>query len=134
MEANTIQKYKGKTVAELKRLATDHFNLFIRSRDEGQPCISCGHRWKLQAGHYYSGGHFPWIKFDEDNVHGQCKQCNYFGSMETGVRYTRNLVKKIGEDRVQALVRKAEQRIKFKWDRFTLIEVIEVYKAKNKLL
>ena len=64
---------------------TDHlndlqavFNTFIRLRDQGKDCISCGRplRGKYDAGHFYSVGAYPALRFEELNNHGQCVHCN----------------------------------------------------------
>ena len=77
-------KKTDKKVKEMKkRLLThkDHlktlqvvFNAYIRERDSNEPCISCGTTKpvKYDAGHYYSVGAYPNVRFDEDNVHKQC--------------------------------------------------------------
>lgn len=128
----TIQKYKDRTTAQLKNAAIRFFNAFIRHRDAGQPCISCGQMKTLQAGHFYPAGRHNNLRFNEDNVHGQCLQCNYYNSANLHP-YRHNLIKKIGIERVEAL----DQMSLIKTtrdDRLALIEIIETYKEKgNKL-
>lgn len=129
MDIKTLQKYKSKSVSQLLRMATKCFNLYIRNRDMSQPCISCGRYSQLQAGHFYSAGHYPILRYNENNVHGQCLRCNYYLSGDLS-NYRMNLLKKIGEIEVMDLDRLAAQgkKINHKWDRFTLIEIIEKYK------
>lgn len=83
----------------------------------------------MHAGHYYSAGYHSSVRFDEDNVHGQCVHCNTFlhGNL---INYKNNLLRKIGSDRMEELNIKVgfEKRSVFKWDRFSLIEIIEKYK------
>ena len=143
MHAKLIQKYKDKTVGHLKNTATTYFNRYIRLRDSPGGygnCISSGQILKVpsdnaQAGHFYSAGHYPELRFNEDNVHLQGKSDNYFKSGNL-LEYRKNLIKKIGIERVEALDQIAAQskRTSFKWDRFTLIEIIEKYKFKIKNL
>lgn len=132
MESKIIQRYRKKSATQLKGIATTHFNKFIRLRDKGQNCISCDNQFN-QAGHYYSGGHYSGLKFNEDNVNGQCLQCNYYkhGNL---IEYRLKLEKKIGIERLNQLdeLAKIYKRSSFKWDKITLIEIIEVYKEKNK--
>lgn len=79
------------------------FNSFIRIRDFGEPCISCGlYKEIVDAGHYRSVGAAPELRFDEDNCHGQCRECNGFKSGNQQA-YRENLIEKIGADRVDAL-------------------------------
>lgn len=53
-------------------------NAYIRARDRYKPCISCGCPWEpsFQAGHYLSRGARPELRFDLDNIHGQCVRDN----------------------------------------------------------
>lgn len=129
MTANEIQKYSKLSIPKLIEKVKDVFHPFIRKRDEGQPCISCGKYHVLQAGHFYSAGEYPALRFLEDNVNGQCKHCNYFKSGNL-IPYRLNLIKKIGVERVEHLDFLASQYKKnhFKWDRFTLIENLLKYK------
>ena len=54
------------------------FNKFIRLRDKDKGCISCNKplNTKFDAGHFYSTGSYPELRFNEMNVHGQCVHCN----------------------------------------------------------
>lgn len=142
MDSKTIQKYKKFTVAKLLKQATAHFNLHIRLRDTDDngfgSCISSKQLLKVpsknaHAGHFYSAGKYPELKFNEDNVNLQGLSDNYFNSGNEN-EYRRNLIKKIGEDRVNALdlISAQSKRNNYKWDRFFLIEIIEKYKALNK--
>jgi len=133
MEAKTIQKYKKKTLPQLIKIATTHFNKFIRERDKELSCVSCNGRVE-QAGHFYSGGHYSALRFNENNVHGQCKRCNMFLSGNLN-EYRRNIINRIGENGLIQLDEIADYYKKnaFKWDRFRLIEIIEKYKELNKL-
>ena len=132
MESKIIKRYRKKSVAQLRGIATVYFNRFIRLRDRNLPCISCNNDFN-QAGHYYSGGHYSALKFNEDNVNGQCIRCNYHlhGNL---IEYRLRLEKKIGLDRIKKLdeVAKIYKRTSFKWDKMTLIEIIETYKLKCK--
>jgi hypothetical protein len=101
---------------------------YVRKRDEGKPCISCGCQWndKFQAGHYYPGGSFETLKFHLDNINGQCEKCNLFksGNFEN---YTLNLPKRIGSDRFNNLVKLAEIDKQFSkvWNLENLKEIRE---------
>ena len=87
----------------LKR-AQDAFNAWIRARDAGQPCISCGthgaQAW--HAGHYYSTAARPDLRLDPANVHRQCAQCNLFLSGNR-IAYGANLPARIGQAEVDRL-------------------------------
>jgi hypothetical protein len=141
MDSKIIKKYSDKSIAHLIGTATTHFNRFIRQRDAPDGygrCISSGQHLVVpsenaQAGHFYSGGHYPELKFNEDNVHLQGKSDNYYKSGNL-LEYRNNLISKIGIDRVERLddIAAQSKRQKYKWDRFFLIEIIEKYKAKNR--
>lgn len=129
MKATTIDKYGKKSYTELKKKAVNVFNSWIRKRDANLGCISCGIFNQIQAGHFYSAGHYELMRFNEDNVHSQCLRCNYFLSGNL-IHYRENLIKKIGIERVEKLDELAKiskrQRAKTN-DRFMLIEIIEKY-------
>jgi hypothetical protein len=135
LTVDQINKYNKKSVPQLLKLAEHAFNAYIRHRDsEGEYfiCISCStpkSLSKMHAGHYMSAGHNASVRFNEDNVRGQCEKCNTFlhGNL---IRYRENLVKKIGEDKVKYL--EAISRITKKWDRLELIDIIVTYKQKIK--
>ena len=122
----TLQK---KSVSQLIAIAVRHFHKFIRTRDKDLPCICCGKYTTLQAGHFYSASNSS-VRFNEDNVHGQCKKCNYFLSGNL-LPYRENLIKKIGQERVDKITLNVEMSKKFgfKWSRLFLIETILKYKG-----
>ena len=142
MGPEIYNKYKGKSVASLLKTATTHFNKFIRERDTDDNgfgrCISSGQPLRIpsknsHAGHFYSGGKYPELRFNEDNVHLQGKSDNFFNGANL-LEYRKNLIKKIGIERVEKLdlISDMSKRNSYKWDRFYLIEIIEKYKSKNK--
>lgn len=134
MEISQIKKYQKKSIPQLIKLATEKFNAFIRERDQDQPCISCGEFKQLMAGHYYSGGHYPETRFNEDNVNGQCERCNYYLSGNL-IEYRKGLEKKIGIERLEKLdlIIAMAKQTGYKWDRYFLIETILKYYQKYKL-
>lgn len=79
------------------------FNAFIRKRDEGLPCISCGSfTGKQNAGHYRSVGSAPELRFEPLNCHRQCEKCNSYLSGNL-ISYRIELIKRIGKDAVDWL-------------------------------
>ena len=113
------------------------FSQFIRLRDskaygfEYFQCISCGAVLPFDhadCGHYIKRSNMA-TRFDEDNCHSQCITCNRFrqGNVEN---FRRNLVKKIGEDKVEELERKGRGIAKFSSG--DIEEMIKVYKEKVK--
>jgi len=128
LDANTIQKYSKYSVAKLKAKAQTVFNKWIRERDKGSPCISCGSGIPTQAGHFYSAGHHNQLRFNEDNCHLQCVRCNMFLSGNL-LNYRIGLIKKIGIVKVTELDLIASIKRAHKFDRFTLITIILKYKC-----
>lgn len=118
---------KDQHTNKIRNKAISVFNASIRKRDKGKPCISCGDFTELQAGHYYSAGHHTNLRFNTDNVHGQCKRCNYFLSGNL-TEYRKNLIEKIGIKAVETLDLLSKIKSYTKYDRFYFIEIIEKYK------
>lgn len=144
MNAKDIKKYQSWSVSKLLIRAEFYFNLFIRLRDTDDNgfgrCISSGQDLKIpsknaHAGHYYPAGHWPTLRFNENNVHLQGMSDNFFKG-SNAIEYRKNLIKKIGEDCVLELDMKADlyKRTNHKWDRFFLIETILTYRKKCKEL
>ena len=80
------------------------FNAWVRERDDGQPCISCGrhHQGQYHAGHYRPAGSNPELRFEPDNCHLQCAPCNSHLSGNL-TAYRPALIAKIGLARVEWL-------------------------------
>jgi len=100
---------KLKTRSDWIKEAQSAFNAFVRYRDRGLSCISCGTSLRQEAvgggydcGHYRSVGSAPHLRFDERNAHGQCKRCNRYGS-GMAVDYRHYLKFRIGLDALDAL-------------------------------
>ena len=130
-KAEIIERLKTKSdyLNELQKI----FNKYIRLRDFGKPCISCNRplRGKYDAGHYYSVGAYPNLRFNEDNVHGQCVYCNQH-KHGNAADYTVNLPLRIGVERYNNLVE--NRNVSQNYTVSDLKELIEVYKTKiNKI-
>lgn len=116
-----------KQTFELKKIAQNKFNAFIRKRDAKELCICCKKGKPEHAGHFYSAGHYNHLRFNEDNVHGCCLRCNYYLSGNL-VEYRKNLEKKIGLKRLEHLDFLAKSTNSSKNNRFEYLEIIEKYK------
>jgi hypothetical protein len=126
-------KEKIKTITELANEVQAIVNKFIRLRDKGQPCISCGTTADVQyaAGHYRSRGAASHLRFNEDNIHLQCNmRCNQALSGNLSA-YRPNLINKIGLNRVEALENNNQS---VKWTKEELNELKRIYREKIKLL
>jgi len=118
---------KLKSIPKLTKEAQQVFNKYIRTRDHGMNCISCGSDKANQAGHWISVKQSSALRFNEWNVNLQCAGCNLYlhGNQ---VMYRVGLVKKIGDRAVNELeFIYMNQRIK-KWTRQELEDIINKYK------
>ena len=98
------RKYYNTDRKHLTQKAQKVFNQYIRMRDEGKACISCGwdEKCQMHAGHYRSSGSAPALRFEPLNCHLQCAQCNRHKSGNL-TNYRSNLIKKIGLTKVEWL-------------------------------
>ena len=126
-------KEELKTVQDLMKEAQVAFNAYIRERDKGKPCISCGKplKGKYDAGHFFSSGGHKSVTFNEYNVHGQCVACNQHkhGNL---LKYREGILKRIGERKLDELTQLSNNTIKFTRDDLKAIR--DDYKEKLKEL
>ena len=122
-----------KTVQDLMKEAQVAFNAYIRERDKGKPCISCGKplKGKYDAGHFFSSGGHKSVTFNEYNVHSQCTACNRYkhGNL---LKYREGILKRIGERKLDELTQLSNNTIKFTRDDLKAIR--DDYKEKLKEL
>ena len=130
--------------------AQTQFNKFIRARDIGLPCVSCGatesevesqQGWRVggswDCGHYLSVGSHPELRFEQDNAARQCKSCNGGSgnysrkNHQTANDYRAELIKRIGLERVEWLEGPHEPK-RYRKEDYQAIEA--EYKAKLKEL
>ena len=121
---------KAQTLPKLTEKAQKVFNAFIRQRDSKDgyfTCISCFKTLpidSMNAGHYVpvKGGSF--LRFDPDNVNGECQRCNGFDEFHL-VGYRKHLLLKIGKKKVEYLENNRNKV--HKWSRTELEEIITHY-------
>ena len=100
-----VRKEKLKSRADHLKDTQQAFNAWIRARDAGQPCISCGTTADVQycAGHYRTTAAAPELRFEPLNVNLQCnRNCN-MGKSGNLLGYRPGLIKKIGVEAVEWL-------------------------------
>ena len=120
-----------KSIPELLKLAQIVFNKWIRKRDSVNgyfTCISSGDRLpidQMDAGHFFPVSTSSFLRFNEDNVHGESISANRFDPYHE-TTYRNNLVAKIGRARVEALLKAKNET--HKWDKEELLEIISKYK------
>ena len=143
-KARSDQRREDRAKREKLKTRSDHIketqivvNTYVRLRDRGRPCISCGNALVpggvgggFDAGHYRSVGSAPHLRFEPDNIHGQGKQCTRFGAGRA-VDYRIGLMGRIGRERVEAL--EADQTPR-KWTVEELKAIKAEFKAKAKEL
>lgn len=123
------------TKPQLVKKAQTAFNAFVRARDAGKPCISCGSTLSSEpntydCGHYRSVGSAVHMRFVEDNAHGQCKYCNRHLA-GNHVAYRMGLIARIGQRAVELI--EADTTLR-KYTREGLIEIARHYRAEEKRL
>lgn len=127
-ETKTRMKNDLKTTQDWLKEAQTHFNHFIRLRDNGLWCVSCGlPPKKKNAGHYFSSGGHSNVRFDEDNVHLQCEACNTYLSGNL-LNYQIGIEKRIGAQKLLELHERAHTEKR--WSVDELKEIIRIYKNK----
>ncbi len=121
-KADRQRKMDVKPIGYWMKRAQAAFNSYIRARDIGLPCVSCGaspdaveaaQGWKVggawDCGHFLSVGSHPELRFEPLNAARQCKSCNGGAgnytkkNWQTAVDYRAELVKRIGADKVEWL-------------------------------
>ncbi len=127
-------KPKLTPLPKLKKELDRVFSIFIRQRDSVHNmhgmanCVTCGYfaRWQdMDAGHYVPRQDLP-TRWDEKNVHIQCKKCNGFrgGEPEKMAEY---INRKYGL--LTAIALRTNAKDKFRLNRQWLEMKIRVYKA-----
>lgn len=97
-----------KTKSQWRAEAQAAFNGYVRLRDAGKPCISCGrtpeqkHGGTMDCGHYRSRGAALHLAFNLHNAAGQCVFCNrnMSGAQKA---FEQGLIERIGPEKVEAL-------------------------------
>ena len=139
------KKKKKEAIKEKKRLSTSAlikeldtiFSMYIRLRDSNQKgmfdCCTCGKTYDfshLQAGHFRSRRLMN-TRWNEKNVHGQCKACNIILKGEE-YKHSLHIDKTYGEGTALLILKESESIKKFAG--FELLDLIEMYKKKAKKL
>ena len=100
-----VMKEKIKTLSDHKKELQVLVNKYVQIRDKGKDCVSCDKPdtgEKRDAGHFWSQGGNPSVRFDLDNIHVQCVRCNrdLHGNL---LEYRPRLIKRIGTGRFYML-------------------------------
>jgi hypothetical protein len=117
---------KQNTLPKLLEKTQKIVNSYIRRRDEGLPCISCGSMSANQAGHWISVRQSSALRFNEWNIALQCPGCNLYKHGNQAM-YRIGLVERIGENAVKELEHIAVNNRVKKWTRDELFEIMAKY-------
>lgn len=117
---------KAQSKETLKKKAWKHFSEYIRKRDPW--CVTHlvkGRQIPSQnAGHFWHGV----LDFDEENVNGQCINCNKYNSGSLA-EYSTYLLKKLGKEGFDALDQRHTRAIggEYRTEQ-DYLDIIEKYK------
>jgi len=97
-----------KTKSQWRKEAQDAFNRYVRLRDAGKLCISCGRLPEqklggtMDCGHYRTRGAAAHLAF---NLHNTAAQCVYCNRDRAGAQkaFEQGLIERIGPEAVEAL-------------------------------
>lgn len=125
-----MEKYpdKSKWLANAQTVV----NKYIRLRDNGKPCISCGYigtNRQIHASHFRPQGNNQQLRFYTLNIWAACSICNNHLSGNL-VPYRINLINKLGLEKVEQ-IEANQQRGNYKVE--YLQRLIKVFKKKIKL-
>jgi hypothetical protein len=102
------RKQALKTRSDYIKEAQTAVNKYVRLRDHGKGCISCGAKPEarfggaMDAGHWRSVGSAPHLRFFLPQIAAQCVRCNrYLGG--SAVEFRKGLVERLGRERVEAI-------------------------------
>jgi len=106
--ADRAKKESLKNRAQWMREAQTAWNGYVRMRDYGKPCASCGAKPEQKYGgtmdcsHYRSVGAAPHLRFHLHNAASACVKCNrYLGGNVVALRA--GLIERIGTDKIEAI-------------------------------
>jgi hypothetical protein len=126
-----IIKQSLETKSDVLKAAQIVFNNYIRARDKSKNCISCDKPLgkTFHAGHFFSVGAYPNLRFNENNVHGQCVECNLHkhGNVK---EYDLRLQKLLSDKEYNELLESRNTPLKLTLD--DVRELIAIYKVKTK--
>jgi hypothetical protein len=131
------EKAENKKLTYLLNNVKNLCHEYIRLRDKNLPCISCNNQWNIdfQAGHFYKAELYSNLKFDENNISGQCRNCNLRKDGNVS-GYRAGIIQRYGEEHLKQLddIAKEFKQSNYKWDREELETLRKHYKEKIKEL
>jgi len=135
LEKAVKTKKENDSLEYLKTNVKNICHTYIKERDKGKPCVSCGQSWNKdhQAGHWKKAELYSSLKYNEFNIHNQCKGCNLYNDGNVQ-KYSDRIHLRITRKQKADLEKLAENKSFHKWDRQELKEIRGYYKEKLKQL
>ena len=132
-KANTRERLaKLKTRTEYANDTQKAVNLYVKWRDWGKPCVSCGRPHNPEvardASHLKSRGANSALRFHLWNLNMACVQCNMSNSGTIAEYYPR-LIERIGQEKVDYLHYAKRER---KYEKEYLIRMKKIFNKKAK--
>ena len=96
-----------KTLSQLCQEAQKEVNRYVRLRDAGKGCISCGSPNASDAGHFFHAGskyRTSPLRLDPRNLSAQCPKCNRYSGGGNAVEYMHGYIKRYGQGAFDELV------------------------------
>ena len=125
-----LKKTSSQKKAIAKRKAWKELSLFIRNRDNWT-CVTCGTYAQgadMHSGHYiHNRANTYWR---EDNIHAQCRKCNYFASGNLA-EYAIFMLNKYGEGHLRQLTE--DSKVLKQWTKKEYDEIALKYKKLNEV-
>lgn len=115
----------AKTISNYRKDLQIIINKIIRTIDEGHNCISSGRKYKTndQAGHYYSVGAYPHLRFNLHNIYSQSVADNLYKSGNP-IGFTQGLIRDFGEDWIKLVTKLPQEYRELKLDKTDIKEAI----------
>jgi len=115
----------AKTISSYRKELQIIVNKIVREIDAGFNCISSGRHYKTndQAGHYYSVGAYPSLRFNLHNIYSQSVADNLYKSGNP-IGYTKGLIREFGEEWIKIITQLPEEYRSIKLTKEDLKECI----------
>jgi len=96
-EKKKVLSEKLMTKSDYEKQLQTEINHIVRIIDKGHPCIATGSlKGKMNAGHYYSVGAFPALRFNLFNIYIQSEHSNSWKAGDN-IRYADGLIQTFGQ-------------------------------------
>jgi len=117
-----VLREKLKTIGQYEQEAKKSFQKWVRIRDKGMPCISCGteNAKEIHGSHYFDANRFSGLIFDKRNCHASCDYCNVYLSGNL-IGYRKGLVERYGLEFVEKLEAESDSKRVYKYTKEELI-------------